>query len=94
MIYVYVVLCLKHCDSNKNGGFLKWGYPQSSSILDWDFPENHTAIAGARAATAAIRRSWATSNRTEVSAKTWDNHWGYPNSWIVYTGKSEQKYDG
>jgi hypothetical protein len=20
------------------GGFLKWGYPQSSSFLDWDFP--------------------------------------------------------
>ena len=23
---------------NSWGGFLKWGYPQSSSILDWDFP--------------------------------------------------------
>ena len=22
------------------GGFLKWGYPQSSSFLDWDFPWN------------------------------------------------------
>ena len=29
-----------------SGGFLKWGYPQSSSILDWDFPWTKPAILG------------------------------------------------
>ena len=25
-------------DLNLNGGFLKWGYPQSSSMSRWEFP--------------------------------------------------------
>ena len=28
------------------GGFLKWGYPQLSSILDWDFPQQKTVHIG------------------------------------------------
>ena len=30
----------------KYGGFLKWGYPQSSSISFWDFPWNKPSILG------------------------------------------------
>ena len=29
---------IKDCS---DGGFQKWGYPQSSSIFDWDFPISH-----------------------------------------------------
>ena len=30
--------CLNPCFHPVSRGFLKWGYPQSSSILDWAFP--------------------------------------------------------
>ena len=30
--------------NNISGGFLKWDYPQASSILDWDFPKPNPSI--------------------------------------------------
>ena len=32
------------CELERNGGFLKWGYPQSSSISDWDFHYKPTIL--------------------------------------------------
>ena len=35
--------CPFNCLRFQHGGFLKWGYPQLSSILDWDFPKKKTS---------------------------------------------------
>ena len=36
---IFMGTCIsKPSFSTALGGFLKWGYLQSSSILDWDFP--------------------------------------------------------
>ena len=50
MSYMFLspIFVLHHIIYGSYGGFLKWGYPQSSSILVWEFPLiiNHPANLG------------------------------------------------
>ena len=63
------------------GGFLKRGYPQSSSILDWDFPSQKPSIIWGTPMTMETS-IWINPQMVGLfhgkSQSKMDDDWGYP----------------